>query len=108
MLCAIVGRPLAAADSADATVQKKSQVALAEYYECVKGYALKFAKTTAPASEVAEAALSACSDSYQTLFSANLAFVGSMETAQRLGSLANDAARRWAIKSLLEARFPIK
>jgi hypothetical protein len=96
------------ADEPDEPAQVRSQRALAEYYVCVKSYALKFVKTGAPASEVAEAALSACADSAKTLHSANLAFTHSIDVAEHLATLANDSARRWAIQSLLEARFQVK
>ena len=107
-LCAPAVRPLLAADNNEESLQTKSQRALVEYYSCVKTYALKFTKTSAPASEIAEAALSACADSSKALFLANLAFVGVRETAEHLETRASEAARRWAIQSVLEARFQIK
>jgi hypothetical protein len=108
MLLATISRSARGDESAVETPQRKSQIALATYYECVQTYALKYSKTSAPASDVAEAALSACANSARALFAANLAFVGSMENAQRLDGVAKDAARRWAIQSLLEARFNVK
>lgn len=90
------------------SAQYRSQKALAEYYTCVKSYALKYTKAAAPASDVAEAALSACSNSGKALYSANLAFVRTMDNAEQLQKISVEAARRFAIQSLLEARFHIK
>ena len=95
-------------DTPSESAQFRSQKALAEHYERVKSYAMKYAKTPAPASDVAEAALSACANTAKALYSANLSFVRSTDTAEHLQSVSTDAARRWAIQSLLEARFPTK
>jgi len=81
---------------------------LAAYYSCVKSYALKFAKTSAPASDVADAALSACSDAAKALRGAIVTSGTSMESADRLTSNITEVARRFAIRSLLEARFEVK
>ena len=95
-------------DTPSESTQFRSEKALAEYYECVKSYAMRYAKTSAPAADVAEAALSACANTAKALYSANLSFVRSADTAEHLQNVSTDAARRWAIQSLLEARFPAK
>lgn len=92
----------------DKAPEYQSVKALVEYYDCVKAYALKYTKTSAPANDVAEAALSACAKAGKSLYSASWAFLGSKDSADKSQMLAVDAARRWAIQSLLEARFPLE
>jgi len=79
--------------------------ALAKAQKCMRGYAMRFASTTALPQDVADAALEACE---HERFLAGVARAHGYANTVDLNTLRADEPdlRRAAIQALLEARFP--
>jgi hypothetical protein len=76
------------------------------YFRCVRVYASRYIKSEALAADVADAAMSACQDRYQDLLNTTSQLVGNLSGAQTLLKDTRETARSFAIRTVLEARFP--
>jgi hypothetical protein len=76
------------------------------YFRCVRVYASRYIKSEALAADVADAAMSACQDRYQDLLNTTSQLVGNLSGAQTLLKDTRETARSFAVRTVLEARFP--
>jgi len=98
------------ATAAQAQVGADRQTAQEEaydtYFRCVRVYATRYIKSEALVADVADAAMSACQDRYQDLMNTTTQLVGNAAGAQALLKDTRETARSFAVRTLLEARFP--
>jgi hypothetical protein len=65
-------------------------------------------KSDALVADIADAAMSACQDRYQDLLNATASLLGGMSTAQTTLKDVRETARSFAVRTVLEARFPLR
>ncbi|MGH8122066.1 MAG: hypothetical protein ACREPT_04780 [Rudaea sp.] len=83
-----------------------ADVAIGQYYLCVKTFALRFAKTKESAGDIADAALSSCMPQSKILSDQAVKMYGSVEPAMNVIERITVNARRYSIQTVLEARYP--
>jgi hypothetical protein len=88
--------------------QSAQEDAYNTYVRCVRVYAIRFIKSEALAADVADAAMSACQDRYQDLLNTTSQLVGNLPAAQTLMKDTRETARSFAVRTVLEARFPLR
>jgi hypothetical protein len=75
------------------------------YFRCLRVYANRYIKTEALAADVAAAAMSACENQYQALFTATTRMFGGYQQAEAVLKDARDNARNFTVRTVLEARM---
>src|SRR5512133_1164217 len=78
------------------------------YFRCINIYAGRYVKSEALIADVADAAMSACQDRYQDLVNATSALLGGLPAANVTLRDTRDTARSFAVRIVLEARFPLR
>lgn len=106
MLLALAGTVHAQGMGGDRQVQQEE--AYGTYFRCVAVYASRYIKSEALVADVADAAMSACQDRYQDLVNSTSALLGGLPAAQAMLKDTRDTARSFAVRTLLEARFPLR
>lgn len=106
MLLALAGAVHAQGMGGDRQVQQEE--AYGTYFRCVAVYATRYVKSEALVADVADAAMSACQDRYQDLVNSTSALLGGLPAAQAMLKDTRDTARSFAVRTLLEARFPLR
>jgi hypothetical protein len=106
---AMAALALAGAAQAQAVDRQAAQdEAYSTYFRCINVYAARYFKSQALVADVGDAALSACQDRYQDLFNATAALVGTPAIAQSTLQDVRENARNFAVRLVLEARFPLR
>jgi hypothetical protein len=98
--------PAFGAHSQSADRQTAQDEAYGTYFRCMNVYASRYVKSDALVAEIADAALSACQDRYQDLLNATANLLGGMTAAQTTLKDVRETARSFAVRTVLEARFP--
>ena len=88
--------------------QTAQDEAYGTYFRCMNVYASRYVKSDALVADVADAAMSACQDRYQDLLNATANLLGGMAAAQVTLKDVRETARSYAVRTLLEARFPLR
>lgn len=88
--------------------QTQQEEAYSTYFRCIKIYAGRYVKTEALVADIADAALSACQDRYQDLVNTTSALLGGLPAANATLGDTRDTARSFAVRTVLEARFPLR
>ena len=78
------------------------------FFRCINVYAGRYVKSEALVADVADAAMSACQDRYQDLVNATSALLGGLPAAHITLRDTRDTARSFAVRTVLEARFPLR
>ena len=99
-------QPAATQQAAATHGQGPADVAIAQYYLCVKSFALRFAKTKESAGDIADAALSSCMPQSKALSDQAVKMYGSVQPAMNAIERITANARRYSIQTVLEARYP--
>ena len=86
--------------------QSMQEEAYSTYFRCIGVYAGRYIKSDALVADIADAAMSACQDRYQDLISATSVLLGNLPAASTVLRDTRDTARSFAVRTLLEARFP--
>lgn len=86
--------------------QTQQEEAYNTYFRCINVYAGRYVKSEALVADVADAAMSACQDRYQDLVNATSALLGGLPAANITLRDTRDTARSFAVRTVLEARFP--
>ena len=86
--------------------QSAQEDAYNTYFRCVRVYASRYIKSEALVADVADAAMSACQDRYQDLLNTTSQLVGNLPAAHALLKDTRETARSFAVRTVLEARFP--
>lgn len=111
LLLAVLPLVLAAAANAQGlngdrqTLQEESYNT---YFRCINIYAGRYIKSEALIADIADAAMSACQDRYQDLVNATTALLGGLPAANIMLRDTRDTARSFAVRTVLEARFPLR
>jgi predicted AAA+ superfamily ATPase len=105
--------PLALAGAADAQSpggdrQSQQEEAYNTYFRCINIYAGRYVKSEALVADIADAAMSACQDRYQDLVNTTTALLGGLPAANIMLRDTRDTARSFAVRTVLEARFPLR
>lgn len=100
--------PSLCAHSQGADRQAAQDEAYGTYFRCMNVYASRYIKSDALVADIADAAMSACQDRYQDLLNATASLLGSMTTAQATLKDVRETARSFAVRTVLEARFPLR
>jgi len=87
---------------------KKAEATVASYFQCVKAYALRFVKTTVAPADIGDAAVSACQEQNGQISFIASASMGSPSRGEAIAEAMRRNARDFAVRSVLEARFPDK
>lgn len=88
--------------------QSQQEEAYNTYFRCVTVYAGRYVKSEALVADVADAAMSACQDRYQDLVNTTSALLGGLPAANITLRDTRDTARSFAVRTVLEARFPLR
>jgi hypothetical protein len=88
--------------------QTQQEEAYNTYFRCVNVYAGRYVKSEALVADVADAAMSACQDRYQDLVNSTSALLGGLPAANITLRDTRDTARSFAVRTVLEARFPLR
>lgn len=88
--------------------QTTQDEAYGTYFRCMNMYASRYVKSDALVADIADAAMSACQDRYQDLMNATASLLGNMTTAQSTLKDVRETARSYAVRTVLEARFPLR
>jgi hypothetical protein len=88
--------------------QTQQEEAYNTYFRCVNVYAARYVKSEALVADVADAAMSACQDRYQDLVNSTSALLGGLPAANITLRDTRDTARSFAVRTVLEARFPLR
>jgi hypothetical protein len=88
--------------------QSQQEEAYNTYFRCINVYASRYVKSEALVADVADAAMSACQDRYQDLVNATSALLGGLPSANITLRDTRDTARSFAVRTVLEARFPLR
>ncbi|MET0962508.1 MAG: hypothetical protein ABWY05_06765 [Noviherbaspirillum sp.] len=88
--------------------QTMQEEAYSTYFRCIGMYAGRYIKTEALVADIADAAMSACQDRYQDLSNATAALLGTLQAASVTLKDTRDTARSFAVRTVLEARFPLR
>jgi hypothetical protein len=86
--------------------QSMQEEAYNTYFRCLGVYAGRYIKSEALVADVADAAMSACQDRYQDLVNATSILLGTLPAANAVLKDTRETARSFAVRTLLEARFP--
>jgi hypothetical protein len=86
--------------------QSQQEEAYNTYFRCINIYAGRYVKSEALVADIADAAMSACQDRYQDLVNATTALLGGLPAANITLRDTRDTARSFAVRTVLEARFP--
>lgn len=78
------------------------------YFRCVGVYAGRYIKSEALVADIADAAMSACQDRYQDLQNATSTLLGGVPAANAVLKDTRETARSFAVRTVLEARFPLR
>jgi hypothetical protein len=78
------------------------------YFRCMGVYAGRYIKSEALVADVADAAMSACQDRYQDLLNATSTLLGNLPAANAVLRDTRETARSFAVRTVLEARFPLR
>jgi hypothetical protein len=105
--------PLVLATAADAQGlngerQSQQEEAYSTYFRCINVYAGRYVKSDALVADIADAAMSACQDRYQDLVNATSALLGGLPAANVTLRDTRESARSFAVRTVLEARFPLR
>lgn len=88
--------------------QTAQDEAYTTYFRCISVYAARYIKSEALVADIADAAVSACQDRYRDLLNATAALLGGMAAAHSTLHDTRDTARGFAVRTVLEARFPVR
>jgi hypothetical protein len=88
--------------------QTQQEEAYNTYFRCINVYAGRYIKSEALVADVADAAMSACQDRYQDLVNTTSALLGGLPAANITLRDTRDTARSFAVRTVLEARFPLR
>ena len=88
--------------------QAQQEEAYNPYCRGISVYASRYVKSEALVADVADAAMSACQDRYQDLVNATSALLGGLPAANNTLRDTRDTARSFAVRTVLEARFPLR
>ena len=88
--------------------QSQQEEAYSTYFRCINVYAGRYVKSEALVADIADAAMSACQDRYQDLVNATSALLGGLPAANIMLRDTRDTARSFAVRTVLEARFPLR
>ena len=88
--------------------QTQQEDAYSTYFRCINVYAGRYVKSEALVADIADAAMSACQDRYQDLVNATAALLGGLPAANIMLRDTRDTARSYAVRTVLEARFPLR
>ena len=88
--------------------QTQQEEAYNTYFRCVNVYAGRYVKSEALVADVADAAMSACQDRYQDLVNTTSALLGGLPAANITLRDTRATARSFAVRTVLEARFPLR
>jgi hypothetical protein len=88
--------------------QSQQEEAYNTYFRCMNVYASRYVKSEALVADIADAAMSACQDRYQDLVNATASLVGGLPAASVTLRDTRDTARSFAVRTVLEARFPLR
>jgi hypothetical protein len=88
--------------------QSQQEEAYGTYFRCINVYASRYIKSEALVADVADAAMSACQDRYQDLVNTTSALLGGLPAANITLRDTRDTARSFAVRTVLEARFPLR
>jgi hypothetical protein len=86
--------------------QTAQDEAYGTYFRCMNVYASRYVKSDALVADIADAAMSACQDRYQDLVNATSILLGTLPAANAVLKDTRETARSFAVRTLLEARFP--
>ena len=86
--------------------QSMQEEAYSTYFRCIGVYAGRYIKSEALVADVADAAMSACQDRYQDLVNATSTLLGNLPAASTVLKDTRETARSFAVRTVLEARFP--
>lgn len=86
--------------------QSLQEESYSTYFRCIGVYAGRYVKSEALIADVADASMSACQDRYQDLLNATSTLLGNLPAAQAVLRDTRETARNFAVRTLLEARFP--
>jgi len=105
--------PLLLATAADAQGlngdrQSQQEEAYSTFFRCINVYAGRYVKSEALVADIADAAMSACQDRYQDLVNTTSALLGGLPAANIMLRDTRDTARSYAVRIVLEARFPLR
>jgi hypothetical protein len=78
------------------------------YFRCMNVYASRYIKSEALVADIADAAMSACQDRYQDLVNTTSALLGGLPAANITLRDTRSTARSFAVRTVLEARFPLR
>jgi hypothetical protein len=98
----------AVAQGLNAERQTQQEEAYSTYFRCINVYAGRYVKSEALVADVADAAMSACQDRYQDLVNATSVLLGGLPAANIMLRDTRDTARSYAVRTVLEARFPLR
>lgn len=98
----------ACAQSLNGDRQTQQDEAYSTYFRCINIYAGRYVKSEALVADIADAAMSACQDRYQDLVNATSALLGGLPAANITLRDTRDTARSFAVRTVLEARFPLR
>lgn len=105
---ALLATATATAQGVSGDRQNQQEEAYSTYFRCVNVYASRYVKSEALVADVADAAMSACQDRYQDLVNATSTLLGGLAAANITLRDTRDTARSYAVRTLLEARFPLR
>jgi hypothetical protein len=88
--------------------QTQQDEAYSTYFRCINIYAGRYVKSEALVADIADAAMSACQDRYQDLVNATSTLLGGLPAANITLRDTRDTARSFAVRTVLEARFPLR
>lgn len=100
--------PAMAAYSQSVDRQTAQDEAYRTYFRCMNVYASRYIKSDALVADIADASMSACQDRYQDLLNATATLLGSMTEARTTLKDVRETARSFAVRTVLEARFPLR
>jgi hypothetical protein len=107
-ICLALLFPAIGANSQSVDRQTAQDEAYGTYFRCMNVYASRYVKSDALVADIADAAMSACQDRYQDLLNATASLLGGMTTAQTTLKDVRETARSFAVRTVLEARFPLR
>ena len=88
--------------------QSQQEEAYNTYFRCINVYATRYVKSEALVADIADASMSACQDRYQDLVNTTSALLGGLPAANITLRDTRDTARSFAVRTVLEARFPLR
>ena len=88
--------------------QIQQEEAYNTYFRCMNVYAGRYVKSEALVADIADAAMSACQDRYQDLVNTTSALLGGLPAANIMLRDTRATARSFAVRTVLEARFPLR